>query len=93
MLSSTLSPRTTFLQHRSRADIYSDSMSPASPPNLVKALPEVGVEYIPGRGLRQTFRPFGGDRWTAQPLSSPECPRHRPKIRRHYYKVDHLPPA
>ncbi|MEQ2289710.1 hypothetical protein AMECASPLE_035997 [Ameca splendens] len=25
------------------------------PRNLVKALPEVGVEYIPGRGLRQTF--------------------------------------
>ncbi|MEQ2304383.1 hypothetical protein AMECASPLE_026467, partial [Ameca splendens] len=23
--------------------------------NLVKALPEVGVEYIPGRGLSQTF--------------------------------------
>ncbi|MED6259462.1 hypothetical protein ATANTOWER_023367 [Ataeniobius toweri] len=25
------------------------------PQNLVKALLEVGVEYIPGRGIRQTF--------------------------------------
>ncbi|MEQ2183433.1 hypothetical protein GOODEAATRI_032453 [Goodea atripinnis] len=25
------------------------------PRNLVKALPEMGVEYIPGRGLRQMF--------------------------------------
>ncbi|MED6255479.1 hypothetical protein ATANTOWER_010400 [Ataeniobius toweri] len=68
--------------------------------NLVKALPEVGVHYIAGRGLHQTFpadphytlgpaketgpasssshrsnSQSGGDLWTAQPLSSPECPR------------------
>ncbi|MED6233544.1 hypothetical protein ATANTOWER_013199 [Ataeniobius toweri] len=77
--------------------VHSDSMFPTSPRNLVKALPEVGDEYIPGRGLRPTFPadthstlgpvksvgfcPLTADpthrhQWTAQPLSSPECPQH-----------------
>ncbi|MEQ2234367.1 hypothetical protein ILYODFUR_031139 [Ilyodon furcidens] len=35
--------------------VHSDSMSPTSPWHMVKPLPEVGVEYIPGRRLHQTF--------------------------------------
>ncbi|MEQ2285196.1 hypothetical protein AMECASPLE_029394 [Ameca splendens] len=70
------------------------------PRNLVKALPELGVEYIPGQGLRQMFpanphyalgpaksvwlSPPPADpthhqvviSGTAQPLSSPKCPKH-----------------
>ncbi|MED6274701.1 hypothetical protein CHARACLAT_019058 [Characodon lateralis] len=49
------------------------------PRNLLKALPEMGVEYIPGQGLRQTF--LADAHYTLRPaksvrLSTPADPTH-----------------